>query len=218
MDRTDEHDPAALAQALLRDEANRRSMFEWADRSWLADLSTLDQTVCAAALTACGPRWLELIGASPLPLRSLRGHALLLMALPIEGALKMLRLRALWPRRAELRHWIDRPRRMRLATCVGAAAAEALRRDGASALGTPAWLAQAAAPETMSDDELAWEGYCLFESDGLWPDDGTLALPRVALPRVASVPPWIAQRLDAGDAADCAAVLRYIPLISSERA
>lgn len=216
MDRMDERDARVLAAALTQDESNRRTMFEWADRSWLADMPSLDETGGAAALTAYAPRWLELVGAPPLSLNLLRGYVGLLMALPISSMLRMLRLRALWPRRAQLRHWIDRPRRIWLAGCVGHAAADALRRDGASALGVPAWIAQAPALDTMSASELAWEGYCLFACDGLWPEDGALPLARVAMPRDAGVPPWIASHRSVGDSTDRAAVLHYLPLISSE--
>lgn len=217
MDRVDEHDARALAQALAQDEVNRRSVFKWADRSWFAPTLPLDEAAAAAALTAYAPRWLELMGVLPLPLNAMRGHVGLLVALPISDVLKMLRLRALWPRRTQLRHWIDRQRRMRLAAWVGPAASDALRRDGASALGAPAWLAQASVLETMSDDELTWEGYCLFGCDGLWPEDGALPLARVAMPREADVPHWITRHCSIGDAAGCSAVFDYLPLISSER-
>lgn len=217
MDGVEEYDARLLAEALTQDEANRRSVFEWADRSWFGHLLPRDEAAAAVALTAYAPRWLELVGAPPLSLHALRGHARLLMALPIFSTLRMLRLRALWPRRAQLRHWIDRPRRIRLAACIGHAAADALRRDGAVALGAPAWLAQASPLEAMSDGELAWEGYCLFARDGLWPDEGALPLARVAMPREASMPHWIDRHCSSGNAADCAAVFQYLSLISSER-
>jgi hypothetical protein len=219
MDAMNEHDAPGLAQALKQDEANRRSMFEWADRSWLTVMPPLDHAVHGAVLAAHAPRWLELLGVPPLSLQALRGRAGALMALPISRTLSMLRLRALWPRRAQLRHWIDRPRRLRLAACVGHAAADALRRDGAHSLGAPAWLAQASALEAVSDGELAWEGYCLFACDGAWPDDGALPLARVALPREATAPHWLARHRSAGGtgdgAADCEAVLQYLPLVTT---
>jgi len=216
MDRKDERDARALVAALAQDEANRRSAFEWADRSWCANALPRGGAPAAPALAACAPRWLARIGMAPQPLRALRGPAGSLAALPMADLLRLLRLRALWPRRAELRNWIDRPRRARLAANVGQAAAEALRRDSVSALRVPAWLEASPELEAMSDEALAWDGYCLFACDDIWPEDGPPPLVRVALPRDAAVPPWIMRYRSAVDAGDRAAVLGYLPLIAPE--
>jgi hypothetical protein len=213
---------SALAGALAQDDANRRTVFDWGHPSWLAGTLPRGAEPPAGALAAWAPRWLERLGAGPVPLARLDGRAVALVGLPIGHALRALRLRALWPRRAELRHWIDRARRVRLSGWIGAQAAEALRRDSAGALGCPAWLAQAPALDAMSDDALAWDGYCLFAQDRAWPDTGALPLARLALPRDAAAPAWLAGYRPAGhgddSAAVLAAVLAYLPLIAEGEA
>jgi len=216
MERTDECDARMLAEVLRQDEANRRSMFSWAHASWLSDTLPLGESAIAPALAAYAPRWLEIVGVAPLALHGLRGHARSLAALPISGSMRMLRLRVLWARRAELRHWVDRPRRMRLVAAIGPAAADRLRQDSATSLRIPPWLDEAPAWEAMSDEALAWAGYCLFEADGVWPGNGVLPLVRVALPRHAARPPWTAKYRPSRDENGSAAVMEYVPLISSE--
>lgn len=216
MERMDERDASALAATLTQDEANRRSMFQWAHPSWysgvLADTGAAD----SPAWAGYAPRWLELVGFAPLPLQAFQGRAALLASLPIPSTIRILRLRAIWPRRAELRHWIDRPRRMRLVSSVGAAAAEALRRDSASALGGAGWLEKSPALDAMSDEALAWDGYCFFECDGVWADTAWLPLVRAALPRTAKAATWIERYRQATDPDDSAAVFGYLPLIRPE--
>lgn len=220
MERTDEREVRMLTAVLRQEEANRRAVFEWAHPSWFSDALPRDIGVAtdAAPLKACAARWLELLGVGPVPMRAFCGHAASLAALPIETMMKMLRLRAVWPRRAQLRHWIDRPRRLRLAESVGAAAADALRKESASMLGAPAWVERAPALDTSSDEALAWDGYCLFVRDGVWPgpDDGTPPLARMALPRDGAVAEWIGRYRPGADGGDSEAVLNYLPLVSTE--
>jgi hypothetical protein len=216
MDRTNDGNARALAAALAQDEANRRSVFEWADLSWFADtpLHGKGRPMSPAVLAAYAPRWLELVGILPLSLHALCGNAGLLAALPIPGLRKMLRLRALWSRRTQLRHWVDKARRMRLRATLGAATAEVLRRDSANALSGPTWIENAPALEAMSDEALEWEGYCLFACDGIWPNSGPVPLARVALPRDGAVPPWLTRHRSAAD--DSEAIFEYLPLVTSE--
>lgn len=214
---TDVH---ALAAVLAQDDANRRSVFDWGHPSWFAGAlpDGAGHAMPAGALAAWAPRWLELLGAAPAPLAALDSRAAALVGLPIGRALRALRLRALWPRRTELRHWIDRARRARLIAWIGPKAAEALRRDSADTRRSPAWLRHAPLLDAMSDDALAWEGYCLFDEDRAWPDTGALPLVRLALPRDAALPAWLAGYGAAPHGGDSDAVLACLPLIAEGEA
>nr|WP_273998384.1 type III secretion protein HrpB4 [Burkholderia sp. FERM BP-3421] len=106
--------------------------------------------------------------------------------------------RALLARHTELRHWIDRASRARLAAWVGADAARAL----ATLPDAPRARADAAPPLAgQSDDTLAWEGWCRFERERAWSPAGPTRAVRFALPRDAACPPWLADAAPNGDGA-----------------
>ncbi|WP_080498782.1 type III secretion protein HrpB4, partial [Burkholderia pseudomallei] len=138
-----------------------------------------------------------------------------LAALPIADTLRLLRMRALLFRRTELRHWIDRASRERLAGWVGADGGRALaalcaqpdarrERERREPL---APLAQ------LSADDVAWEGWCLFEHERVWSPAGPMRIVRLALPREPARAPWLER---AAADADGAMLLARVPSLFPE--
>lgn len=183
---------AAAAEVVARMTAYgraRRTLFEWMHPGWR---ERVDREACLAGLDAA--RGSELAGAfladagipAP-PLESFRAPGTALILLNVPAALAALRLRALWDRTDELRSWIDRPRRARLAAWVGEAGARLLltrRRD----LGDTSSAAMAVDLDSPAetDDEtgahLAAGGLLHFAREGGHYAGATLDLLRFALP------------------------------------
>ncbi len=182
-------------------DANLRRAADWVHVSWHGALAPLVATMHAhapALRAACSQLLLRTLGHAAPALDGFDAPADRLAALPIEDALRLLRLRALLARHTELRHWIDRASRARLAAWVGADAARAL----ATLPDTPRARADAVPPLAgQSDDTLAWEGWCRFERERAWSPAGPTRAVRFALPRDAACPPWIADAVPAGDGA-----------------
>jgi type III secretion system HrpB4-like protein len=177
------------------------------------------------AVAACSRALLRAAGV-PLPdFDSLRAPSpLVLDALPVDDALRVLRMRALLLRRAEVRRLIDKPSRRRLAEWIGVP----LERLGAAPTRPGADRASANVPdvarlvarghlpslEELDAERLAYEGYALIVRDVAlsasdaqeaalfaWPRPCPLL--RLALPRDLP-PPWpatTARELDTGGTA-----------------
>ncbi|AGK51152.1 bacterial type III secretion family protein [Burkholderia thailandensis MSMB121] len=65
----------------------------------------------------------------------------------------------------------------------------------------------------LSGDDLAWEGWCLFERDRAWSPAGPMRIVRLALPRDAARAPWIER---AAADADGAMLLAHLPSLFPE--
>lgn len=125
---------------------------------------------------------------------------------------RVLRARALLRRRPALRRCVDDALRRRLMNWLHPAVFSAVLRIPADARGRDVdglpWpvLAGAGAPV----DPLAWEGFCLFQAEGVWTDPALQCLLRLAFPMtltpaadLAAFPglacggAWVLERLDA---------------------
>ncbi|MGY6151332.1 type III secretion protein HrpB4 [Paraburkholderia graminis] len=228
------------AAALAAWQRNANDAARWAHPSWWAPaLDVSPATVSASfdalrdalastgtgAAAACSRALLRAAGV-PLPdFDSLRAPSpLVLDALPVDDALRVLRMRALLLRRAEVRRLIDKPSRRRLAEWIGVP----LERLGAAPRRPGADRASANVPdvarlvarghlpslEELDAERLAYEGYALIARDvALSASDAQEAalfawpcpcpLLRLALPRDLP-PPWpatTARELDTGGTA-----------------
>jgi len=228
------------AAALAAWQRNANDAARWAHPSWWAPaLDVSPATVSASfdalrdalantdtgAVAACSRALLRAAGV-PLPdFDSLRAPSpLVLDALPVDDALRVLRMRALLLRRAEVRRLIDKPSRRRLAEWIGMP----LERLGAAPRRPGADRASANVPdvarlvarghlpslEELDAERLAYEGYALIARDVAlsasdaqeaalfaWPRPCPLL--RLALPRDLP-PPWpatTARELDTGGTA-----------------
>ncbi|WP_010119724.1 type III secretion protein HrpB4, partial [Burkholderia oklahomensis] len=157
---------------------------------------------------------LRTLGATSPSLDGFDAPADRLAALPVADALRLLRLRALLFRRTELRHWIGRASRERLTGWVGADGYRALAALPDASRARDLDRREPIAPlAQLSDDGLAWEGWCLFERERVWSAAGPMRVVRLALPRGAVRPPWI-ERATAG--ADGATLLARLPSLFPE--
>ncbi|WP_305729833.1 type III secretion protein HrpB4, partial [Burkholderia ubonensis] len=110
-------------------DANARRAADWVHASWhgaLAPLVATMQDHAPALRAACSLLLLRTLGAPSPSLDGFDAPADRLAALPVADTLRLLRMRALLFRRTELRHWIDRASRIRLAGWVGADGCRAL--------------------------------------------------------------------------------------------
>lgn len=211
---------ATLAQY----QVNRLSLLAWIHPSWLS-VETFallqDYAVPGAAGAACAAAWLETENLPLPPLSAFRSRCEALAALPITDALYMLRLRALFFRRGELRYWVDRESRTLLSEWLGLDATIALRGLLGSANGPPVdrlMRRHGMSPlDDLSADELAWEGFCLFEYDGMARPGGPLALLKFALPRALPVPGWISPDNVWTSVNESIAVLKQLPVLYPEQ-
>lgn len=189
------------------------------------------------AAAACSRALLRAAGV-PLPdFDSLRAPSpLVLDALPVDDALRVLRMRALLLRRAEVRRLIDKPSRRRLAEWIGMP----LERLGAAPRRPGADRASANVPdvarlvarghlpslEELDAERLAYEGYALIARDVAlsasdaqeaalfaWPRPCPLL--RLALPRDLP-PPWPATTARELDTGGTAFLFAQLPELLSE--
>ncbi|KVN10754.1 MULTISPECIES: type III secretion protein HrpB4 [unclassified Burkholderia] len=198
-------------------DANARRAADWVHASWHGALAPLVATMHerAPALRAACSRLLLRTLAGPSPaLDGFDAPADRLAALPVADALRLMRVRALLFRRAELRHWIGRASRERLAGWVGAGGCRALAALPDAPRARDLDRREPAAPlARLSGDDLAWEGWCLFERDRAWSPAGPMRIVRLALPRDAARAPWIER---AAADADGAMLLARLPSLFPE--
>jgi hypothetical protein len=193
-----------IARRLAQYQANRVALFEWIEPGWLArewrEAPDAQSPNRARLRALAADAWLAAQGETVPAFELFRGDDGLLGALALDDSLSALCLRALYFRRAELRYWVDRESREKVAGWLGRGGAAALR-----------WLIEAphAQPvdrlirdygmqplDHLDDYALSWEGFCLFRASGLCGPATPTGLLRYAWPRDAVPPPW----LDADDA------------------
>ncbi|WP_175784828.1 type III secretion protein HrpB4 [Burkholderia ambifaria] len=185
--------PAAVAARLDSHLRRRRTLFDWMHPARRA------QVPCADLLDACGPGQVEALAAALLdewgmpvpPLAAFDAPDSALAVLPAQDCMTVFRLRALVEQADALRAWIDRPRREKLASWIGARGVKLLLARGRD-LGGDARLLAARTHDTSSamhvsldsadGDALAWLGFRLFERDCRWAPSGPLAIMQLAMP------------------------------------
>jgi len=241
------------AAALAAWQRNANDAARWAHPSWWAPaLDVSPATVSASfdalrdalantdtgAVAACSRALLRAAGV-PLPdFDSLRAPSpLVLDALPVDDALRVLRMRALLLRRAEVRRLIDKPSRRRLAEWIGVPLERlgAAPRHGGGAGGASANVPDVArlvtrghlpSLEELDAERLAYEGYALIARDVAlsasdaqeaalfaWPRPCPLL--RLALPRDLP-PPWPATTARELDTGGTAFLFAQLPELLSE--
>jgi type III secretion system HrpB4-like protein len=239
--------PAARAAAWLTQyERNRATASVWIDRSWLPSwwpqaASTCDALSAPESVEAlmrtlsvpapdmkvvfgCAERQhgasADGRGSGKAPMPAL---ALALTRLSVPEQLRMLRLRAFVFRRGEVRRAVDFERRARLAAWLGDEGGAQLRwlqgLDGAPEM--PVLMRMHGAPllDSLDATALAWEGYCLFQRDGvLRAGDATTQLLRLGLPRALVTPAWLARCPRDTDADGSERVFRRLPILFPEHA
>lgn len=144
---------------------------------------------CAQALLAKA-RSSE-IGALP-KLTTLAGVKGRIGALPLNEALRFLRMRALAFRRSELRLCIDRTSRMALYKWLESSVIDQLMKlPGTPQLDLLERLFDMPKLNQLNAEALEWEGLCLLERDGLWDADGPFIHLRLRFTREHAPVPWI---------------------------
>jgi type III secretion system HrpB4-like protein len=228
--------PAGVAAAWLAAlERNRATAIEWIDRSWwpdwlsvgALDAGSLTQRDCANALARAlavppldAALVFECVDTRQHRCTRLR-QGMALAALPIVDQLRIARLRSLVFRRAEVRRIVDRDRRTRLAASLGDEGGVLLRWLG-SVAGAPEISALRRSLgigtlESLDETGLAWEGYCLFERDGVLASGSAHgALLRLALPRALSSLAWLERCPPGLDADGSELVSSRLPLLYPE--
>ncbi|WXK38295.1 type III secretion protein SctK (plasmid) [Mycetohabitans rhizoxinica] len=198
------------AAALQAYDRNIRDAICWAHPSWLAGALGVDVRVAETlrAELSSGPRTLLdkasfiLCRASGVRMPSMASFlapgAVMFDALPPEQGLRMLRVRALLFRSAQIRHLIDKGSRMRLADWIGVPLDSIVQ----ASFGAPDIAAFELGGTMLSLDEmdaqtLALEGYFLVIRD----EEGAAAMTtprmllRLALPRDAGPSRWLNGRV-----------------------
>ncbi|OAJ61456.1 hypothetical protein A6V36_24070 [Paraburkholderia ginsengiterrae] len=235
--------PFARAAAVLAAyERNAREAARWVHSSWLAaalgvDPVRLDGVRAALANAkreqseACSLALLRALGIQAPPFDALQAPNLAMLdALPPEWGLRVLRMRSLVLRRADVRRLIDKRTRTQLSEWVGVPL-DRLTSGAAGTTGATRTSAAANAPDTalltargklpaldrLDADTLAYEGYALLMRDSR-SIAAPFALLRLALPRTLPASPW----LDAGgrelDADGTAQLLARLPELLPESA
>ena len=225
---TDEHRHGSVASAwvamLHRYQANRLSLLDWMHPSWLSESThswLIQHRPPRWAREAFAGTWLERAGCAMPPLSMFRNRYDVLAALPITDALCVMRLRALFFRRSELRYWIDRESRARMAQWLGPDVILVLREligaPNAPAVERLMRHHDMPALDDLSDDELAREGFCLFEYDSRVKPGGPLLLLQWAVPRNTLPPIWITQGSAELKLNESAVVLNKLPALYPEQ-
>jgi hypothetical protein len=147
------------------------------------------------------------LGVDSPTLSELADPMLRIALLPSEQVQRVLVMRALLRRRAQVRTCIDPHERAKLAAAVGNAALQKLINQRCDVLPRSV--------DTFIPDVsmLAWEGYQLFATDGAWQDESGLArLLRLRFPRQGAP-----QFAHAHDRAASRWVLQHLPLLAEEQ-
>lgn len=242
--------PFARAAAVLAAyERNAREAVRWVHSSWLAaalgvEPVRLDGLRAALANAkreqseACSLALLRALGVQAPPFDAMQAQNLAMLdALPPEWGLRVLRMRSLVLRRADVRRLIDKRTRMQLTEWVSVpldrltSGATSGAAGAAGTTGATRTSATANAPDTalltargklpaldrLDADTLAYEGYALLMRDSR-SNAAPFALLRLALPRNLPASPW----LDAGgrelDAGGTAQLLARLPELLPESA
>jgi type III secretion system HrpB4-like protein len=177
-----------IADALIAWQDNTRDALSWVHVSWLASVLSLGEdevlaltsAIPASRREACSLAFVESACLPPPGLEET-----FFDALPVDIGLRVLRLRALRFRRAEIRRIVDKRTRLNVLQWAGVSTLELLTRD---ALAAPD-IARLSIPPiaTLDADALALEGHALISRDTSSP----CALLRCALPRISPHASWI---------------------------
>ncbi|SOE47042.1 HrpB4 protein [plant metagenome] len=174
-----------VARRLLSHQRHRRQVDTWLHDS-RQDVGMQVLRGASGGVTAeQAERWLSAAGL-PMPALDafLRGGQAL-YGLSVGNMVRLARLRALHAHAAELRHWIDTPRRALLASWLGPRAGEWV--SGILAHASPASVESGGALSRCCADSLAWQGYCLLLRDGVVFDQGPCGLIPLALDAACAV-------------------------------
>jgi type III secretion system HrpB4-like protein len=213
------------AAALRAYEHNARNAIEWADASWLAaalgtttavvqDLQVAWRNAQRTQMDLASYALLSMNSVTAPMVKSLiAGHAAMFDMLPVDQGLRMLRVRALLFRGAQVRRVIDNASRRRLADWAGIS----LDLISQAATGAPDIAALPMAPLMTPLDEidaqtLVQEGYWLIVRDER---DAARSMPctllRLALPREANLPRWLNAKVSHLDKDGTQNLINHIP-------
>ncbi|WP_120348866.1 type III secretion protein HrpB4 [Paraburkholderia fungorum] len=216
---------ARTAAAFAAYERNAREAVCWAHPSWLAGalgveagaLEGLRAALASAAraqVEACSLALLRTLGVQAPSFDALRAPNLAVLdALPPQWGLRVLRMRSLALRRADVRRLIDKRNRMQLSECVGVPLDKLT--GGTSGTANAPDIARLTARgllpalDRLDADTLAYEGYALMTRDAR-SIAAPFALLRLVLPRDLPASPWLddgGRELDAGGTAQLVARL-----------
>ena len=221
---------ARMAAAFAAYERNVRDAAHWAHPSWLATALAVtedDLGPLRAALASAEPGHVDALsrslvgmaGVQPHPFDALRAPSLAVLdALPPEWGLRVLRMRALMRRRADVRRLIDKRSRTRLSEWIGIPVDRLTGgvHDATNAAGSARLTGRSSPPalDTLDAQALACEGCALIMRD-MPAGAAPFSLLRLAFPREMRVPSWLQDspgELDTGGTAGLVARLpEWIP-------
>lgn len=210
---------ARMAAAFAAYQSNARDAVRWADGSWLAaalrvNLGQIERVSAAlssatrAQVDAASLALVRVAGMQPPPFQALSAPNLAVLdALPPLWGLRVLRMRALALRRAEVRRLIDKRSRNQLSEWIGIPV-DRLTEGAPGPMNAPDMgRSSARAPlpalDSLDAQALTCEGFALMMHDapaGAAP----FSLLRLALPRDVRAPSWLdgsRRDLDAGGTA-----------------
>lgn len=186
--------------ALAAFEQRLRALVNEVHEDWLTPWGVATSGGRASGCATPWRDWACALGVDRPALAELADPLLRVALLPPDQAQRVLVMRALLPRRAQVRTCIAPSQRAQLCQAVGNLALEILVNEGRDVL-------QRSSDKGLPDvSALSWEGYQLFAADGAWHDEAGLArLLRLRFPREgaslfarASDPTasrWVLQRL-----------------------
>ncbi len=217
---------ARMAAAFSAYERNVLDAAHWAHPSWLATALAVKVDHVAplrVALARADRTRVEALSRSLVRAAGVQPHAFdalrapnlaVLDALPPQWGLRVLRMRALVRRRADVRRLIDKRSRVQLSEWIGMPIdrLSAGAHDWASAAGTARLTGHSSSPalETLDEAALACEGCALVMRDtpaGVVP----FSLLCLALPREMRVPSWLQESPGELDAGGTARLLARLP-------
>lgn len=228
---------ARMAAAFAAYESNARDAVRWAHRSWLAaalrlNVDQVDQVnqvdpVSAALeranrtqIDAASLALVRIAGMQPPSFTALRAPSpAVLDALPPEWGLRVLRMRALVLRRAEVRRLIDKRSRNQLSDWIGLPIDRLT--EGAPGPTNTADIGRLSARvplpalDSLDAQALACEGWALMMRDASV-GAASFSLLRLALPRELRVLSWLEDSRRDGDADGTMRLLARLPALIPE--
>lgn len=197
--------------ALTAFEQRLRALVDDAHADWLTPWGQGTSVGIASGCATAWRDWACALAVDRPALSELADPMLRMALLPPELAQRVLVMRALLPRRTQVRTCIDPPLRAKLCAAVGNPALQVLVAEGCDVLhGASHRSAEKGLPDVSA---LSWEGYQLFAADGAWHDEAGLArLLRLRFPREGT--PLFAR---ASDPKASRWVLQRLPLLVKEQ-
>lgn len=218
--------PRRVAQVLRAWEQNARDALAWMHPAWLAhwlqlaeaDAIAVTQAVPRERAAACGLALIDSAGCALPDLEALSRaqHPSCIDALPASVGLRVLRLRALRFRRAELRRIVDKQARASVLQWTGVALERLARETPQERASAPDIARLGIVPlATLDADALAFEGLALIERDS--EAKASCPMLRLALPRTpVRAPRWIEQVPRDTDAQGTRALVAQLPELLPE--